>query len=139
LLVDKPELIPKTDFCDYTKFINDTFQSKKEQILSQTITQFPSEKRRDLLSSIRAPDMLSPVKIVRGRNQSVRTEVERQMGSTFNNFSVKPQLLETKLSSDTKFMNLSSGFKQVMLKDKVDMKMVIPVTGYAGHRRGQQS
>jgi hypothetical protein len=37
-------------------------------------------------------------------------------------------------------MGLSDGFKAVLLKqDKLDKKMVIPISGYGGHRRGELS
>jgi len=34
---------------------------------------------------------------------------------------------------------LSDGFKKVFAKDKADEKMIIPITGYGGHRRGDRS
>jgi len=35
--IDKPSLIPKKDYHDYSKFINDTFAEEKEQILNKTV------------------------------------------------------------------------------------------------------
>jgi len=49
---------------------------------------------------------------------------------------VKPQLLENKVTASQNFMTLSSGFQKAFLNDKADVKMVIPVVGYGGHRRG---
>lgn len=34
---------------------------------------------------------------------------------------------------------MSDGFKKIFTKDKKDQKMVIPITGYGGHRRGDRS
>jgi len=34
---------------------------------------------------------------------------------------------------------LSDGFKKVFAKDKADEKMIIPISGYGGHRRGDRS
>jgi len=36
-------------------------------------------------------------------------------------------------------MGLSDGFKKLMASDKKDQKMVIPIAGYGGHRRGDYS
>jgi len=67
------------------------------------------------------------------------TEAERKMGSTFTAFNIKPYILETKLSSTTDFMKMSDGFKRALMQDKTDSKMVIPISGYSGHRRGDKS
>jgi len=37
------------------------------------------------------------------------------------------------------FAGLSDGFKKIFASDKKDQKMVIPVVGYGGHRRGDRS
>ena len=37
-IVDKPQLQPRKDYDDYTKFINDTYAEEKEHMLSQTVT-----------------------------------------------------------------------------------------------------
>jgi hypothetical protein len=34
---------------------------------------------------------------------------------------------------------LSDGFKKIFSDDKKDCKMAIPVSGYAGHKRGDRS
>jgi hypothetical protein len=34
---------------------------------------------------------------------------------------------------------MSDGFKQIFANDKKDQKMVIPIVGYGGHRRGDRS
>ena len=61
------------------------------------------------------------------------------MGSTFVEFDVKPKLLESKISQREDFFNLSDGFKKIFAKDREDVKMVIPIAGYGGHRRGDKS
>jgi hypothetical protein len=35
--IDKPQMIPKKDYIDYSRFINDTFAEEKEQILNKTM------------------------------------------------------------------------------------------------------
>lgn len=52
---------------------------------------------------------------------------------------IKPKVLESKVSSQEKFFNLSGGFQQVFSNDTKDQKMVVPVVGYGGHRRGESS
>lgn len=82
-------------------------------------------------------------KRIKGRNFSVSgpmSETEKRMGQTLQEFDVKPKLLESKLRSNTDFFNLSDGFKKVFAQaDKTDQKLIIPIAGYGGHRRGDRS
>ena len=48
-------------------------------------------------------------------------------------------MLETRATRNRDFYTLSDGFKKVFADDKEDQKMVIPVVGYGGHRRGDRS
>ena len=60
--------------------------------------------------------------------------------NSFGNTTVmKPKLLEGGVSNKKEFFNLSDGFKRVFAQDKKDQKMVIPIVGYGGHRRGDRS
>ena len=52
---------------------------------------------------------------------------------------IKPKLLESKVSDVPDFYRLSDGFKRIFANDKKDEKMVIPIVGYGGHRRGDRS
>lgn len=52
---------------------------------------------------------------------------------------IKPKLLESKVSENQKFFGLSDGFKKIFANDKIDKKMIIPISGYGGHRRGDRS
>ena len=52
---------------------------------------------------------------------------------------IKPRLLEGNLAQNMEFAGLSDGFKKIFASDKKDQKMVIPVVGYGGHRRGDRS
>ena len=58
-------------------------------------------------------------------------------GSQIND--IKPKLLETRIAESNEFFRLSDGFKQIFANDKKDKKIVIPVCGYGGHRRGDRS
>lgn len=61
------------------------------------------------------------------------------MGTTFVDFEVKPKILESKICGRDEFFNLSDGFKRSLAADTQDVKMVIPIAGYGGHRRGDRS
>lgn len=37
------------------------------------------------------------------------------------------------------FFNMSDGFKKIFPGDPQDKKMVLPIAGYGGHRRGDRS
>lgn len=65
--------------------------------------------------------------------------VEKQLNSGFTGIDVKPKILESKISAREDFASLSNGFKRVFAEDKSDMKMVMPISGYGGHRRGDRS
>lgn len=38
-LVDDPDSVPKRDYNDYTKFINDTYLNEKEKLMNQTFSE----------------------------------------------------------------------------------------------------
>ena len=52
---------------------------------------------------------------------------------------IKPKLLEMKVAENENFFKLSDGFKKIFANDKKDQKLVVPVVGYGGHRRGDRS
>jgi hypothetical protein len=52
---------------------------------------------------------------------------------------IKPMLLESSLDSNEAFFKLSARMQSIFLNDKQDTKMVLPTSGYAGHRRGVNS
>jgi hypothetical protein len=52
---------------------------------------------------------------------------------------IKPKLLESRVAEDTNFFRVSDGFKKIFANDKKDSRMVIPICGYGGHRRGDRS
>ncbi len=58
---------------------------------------------------------------------------------SFNFTHVRPRLIEQGLHDNPTFLGLSDGFKRLFSADRSDRKMVIPVSGYGGHRRGDRS
>lgn len=125
LSVDDKKMIPTKDFDDYTVFVNERQRDKKEHVVNQTrsLSSAPVGKRFD---SIKASETNS-----RFRNTTA---------DGFNtDVKIKPALLESRVSEKQDFFNLSDGFKKCFGSEKVDRKMVIPVCGYGGHRRGERS
>jgi hypothetical protein len=67
---------------------------------------------------------------------------QRTYSVDLNNFGstqLKPRMLETRATRNGDFYTLGEGFKKVFANDKEDQKMVVPVVGYGGHRRGDRS
>lgn len=61
-----------------------------------------------------------------------------ELASTNRINDIKPKLLESGVTQSDKFFGLSDGFKKIFANDKKDEKMIIPICGYAGHRRGDR-
>ncbi len=51
---------------------------------------------------------------------------------------VKPRLLESGVTEDKNFMKLSDGFRRIFSNEKEDKKIILPIAGYGGHRRGDR-
>jgi hypothetical protein len=66
-------------------------------------------------------------------NEQLQTLLNPQ---SINDF--KPKLLESKVVESDNFFRMSDGFKKIFANDKKDQKMVIPIVGYGGHRRGDR-
>lgn len=52
---------------------------------------------------------------------------------------IKPILIETALGTNENFWKLSNRFKEAVADDHADRRMVLPISGYQGHRRGDRS
>ena len=52
---------------------------------------------------------------------------------------IKPALMEKRFVEHDNFAQLSNSFKQIFGNDASDRKLVVPVSGYGGHRRGDKS
>ena len=139
---------PRKDYDDYTKFINDTYTEEKIHMLNKTVSiDVHRGQGANPASSLRTYNEFTEKpsserftkKHFRSLSLKPQTETERKMGSTFTDFNVKPKILESKISQREDFFNLSDGFKKIFSKDQKDVKMVIPIAGYGGHRRGDRS
>ena len=73
-------------------------------------------------------------------NKSKRgMSMDQQFSGSMATTAVKPRILESRVSEKPDFYNLSDGFKRIFADDKKDMKIIVPVVGYGGHRRGDRS
>lgn len=156
-LVEKPFMQPHKDYDDYTKFINDTYSDKKTELLNQTFklrrksevsqkynplesmrtySEF-ADKEREFSRTTQGFYKAKTAK--KGLAKEYVSETERAMGITFADFNVKPRILESNLAKRDDFFNLSDGFKKIFAADKKDKKLVLPIAGYGGHRRGDRS
>lgn len=132
--IDQPSMIPKKDYLDYSRFINDTFAEEKEEILNKTVENFDLSghkptKQYNPLSTLRTysenPNgQFMTKRKHRAKNLSMvgqpLTDVEKKLGSTMNDFDVKPKILEGKIGSRNEFMGLSDGFKKIFASDNKD-------------------
>ena len=71
----------------------------------------------------------------------MKNQMRRSMLDGFNSpiNDIKPRLLESKVSEQKDFFKLSDGFQKIFANDTKDRKLVIPIAGYGGHRRGDRS
>ena len=73
------------------------------------------------------------------KTQKRGMSIDNTFTGSLTTTSVKPRILESKVSETSDFYNLSDGFKKIFADDRKDRKVVIPVVGYGGHRRGDRS
>ena len=121
MIVDKPFLRPRRDYDEYTKFINDTFTSEKESLVTGTVDHmnktggFESAKTNplDTLKTFTEKDLSLLNRHHRNNSAFAGNEVEARLGSSIADFNVKPKLLESKISTRQDFAMLSDGFKKI--------------------------
>lgn len=78
------------------------------------------------------------IKSLRGQLQGQNTALSRQ-SNDFTTARVKPVLFEKSTAKAKDYFGLSDGFKKMFSKDKKDQKMILPISGYGGHTRGDRS
>lgn len=108
---DKPYMEPRKDYDDYSRFINDTYVEEKTEMLNQTCNF--AEKRKSYaptklnpLSSLRTYSDLEqrPLSMLNKGSMTTKNSkvsmnpLERKIGATFNDFDVRPKILESKIS-----------------------------------------
>jgi hypothetical protein len=114
-----------TDFLSKTQHLNlSSLSSAKTALSSGAQTRFGS-----------STDLLSQTQVLKKeRPFSAATTVK-----SFDFKHVKPRLIESGMHESPVYAKLSEGFKRLFSADGRDRKMVIPISGYGGHRRGDKS
>lgn len=147
---------PRKDYEDYLRFVNDTYSEEmlafvksqnkdgddKSEKLSSSI---PPLKTASNFGSRNASFSHSGVvnkgyaTSKHGRTQSMVEGGQSKFGGTMTGFGVHRgnDLLDEKTREQ--FFNMSDGFRKIFPSDPADRKMVIPISGYGGHRRGDRS
>ena len=144
---------PRKDYDDYSRFINDTYVEEKTEMLNHTLDLHERRKSttqrnfNPFLELTTFSDLEQrPMTMVNSRRggstkhaNGYKNPFSRKEGQDFNNLDVRPKILESKLCQREDFFNLSDGFKKIFTNDRKDQKMVLPIAGYGGHRRGDRS
>jgi len=143
-------MIPARDYNDFTKFVNENQTEGKQSILTQTMRQSHDFRTRneglpkhrgndDYMSHKEASTLMTKTDNAFFKSDAGRNRTYSVDGRNLNLTQVKPKMLETSAVRKSEFFTLSEGFKSVFANDKIDQKMVVPVVGYGGHRRGDRS
>jgi len=137
--VEKPEFIPQKDYSDFAKFVNDQNFDRKAAMLNRTTKNHSSALVEEHQPKSMMQNSNGFFASGKPRTLSVDYKHQTKPGTSVAKTTVKPKVLESKVSTQDRFYNLTDGFKRVFADDKKDQKMVIPVCGYGGHRRGDHS
>lgn len=133
-------MIPQADYNDFSKFINDQHHERKSTLLQRTVRNSAAPSDTEQLQKTLGTKVNNFFGQSKGRTMSVDgKKTASELTKSFTSTTVKPKLLESKISTSDKFATLSDGFKRVFADDKKDQRLVIPICGYGGHRRGDHS
>ena len=120
----------KKDYQDYATSINHEKFVSKNKILNEA-----------------APNTVNTICSKTSTNffKNVGMRTKRPMSITespdidVKNSTIKPKLLESKILNQQQFFNMSDGFQKVFTNDNKDSNLIIPISGYKGHKRGDKS
>ena len=128
--LDTPQLLKKKDYQDYATSLNHEKYNQKNKILTTS-----DVKTMNTICSNTGTNFFSP------SNARTRRSVVEKQSHDFDmrTTTIKPKLLESKVLNQQNFFNMSDGFKQIFANDRKDEDLVIPITGYKGHKRGDKS
>lgn len=141
---DNKESVPRKDYDDFSKYINEAHQSRKELLTGgiEVAAQTARPSRTTMKHHPPTLDILAS----KTTSQNFFKTTKRGFSIDHGGFSgsqtttsVKPRILESKVAENKDFYNLSDGFKRIFADDKKDRKLIVPVVGYGGHRRGDRS
>lgn len=114
----------------------------RKSIFERTIQTAALSSRREHLTKEVVGSAIEPIVAITTENrlassyQRGRISLKSGYGSVE---MIKPALIEKRFVETDNFAQLSNSFKQIFGNDVVDRKMVVPVSGYGGHRRGDKS
>lgn len=131
--IEKPDIQPRRDFNDYTKYVNEDMASRRENVMAQTGNQFNNVQLQETLRTTKGSQTFRPGTAPIGAKSFSKT----QSVAVIRDY--QPKLLESKVSEKNDFFKLSDGFKKVFTKTPKEAKFVVPVAGYGGHLRGERS
>lgn len=105
-------MIPQKDYNDFAKFVNDNNAEKKSNLLQRTLRNGGSacEQKTHKTLITQTGGFFSS-----GKPRTFSVDV-KDLAKT----QVKPKLLESKISTNEKFFNLTDSFKEVFANDKKD-------------------
>lgn len=129
--LDSPGLQVPKDYQDYATSINREKFNEKNKILSTS--------RPDTVGNIcskTASNFFDKTQAMRTKRLSTATASH---DLDIKTSTIKPKLLESKVLNQKNFFSMSDGFQRVFANDQKDVKMVIPIAGYKGHKRGDKS
>lgn len=144
--VNDKEMIPRKDYVDYSRYINEQ-QTSRRELLSGGIA-MATQSARLTQSRTTMKSHKPQLDVLHTKTPSGNFFKTKTRGLSFDSAAlsgsrtttqVKPRILESKVSEHIDFYNLSDGFKQIFANDKKDRKVIIPIVGYGGHRRGDRS
>lgn len=123
-------MLEKKDYQDYAASLNHEKFNQKNQILHNAspdaINSICSRTTSNFYSNS-AMRTKRPHSIVNSPSIDIKTS------------TIKPKLLESKILNQQQFFNMSDGFQKVFANDSKDSNLVIPISGYKGHKRGDKS
>ena len=148
---EKEHILPSANATPtHANGIQSQLDSYKTQNLSEALNSLRKQtsKNSQVFSSVRnGPNFRTVASTPKNRKMTTSDEFQadtvlaRQPASSINfkNFEVKPRLLESKITEDENFMRITDGFRRVFSNDREDQRLVLPISGYGGHRRGDRS
>lgn len=128
--LENPGIIVKKDYQDYANSINHEKFNQKNKILTSS-----TPKTINTICSNTGTNFFNRTGPMRSHKHSAAPSQDFDVKGT----TIKPQLLENQVFNKKEFFSLSDGFQRVFANDKKDTNLVIPISGYKGHKRGDKS
>ncbi len=137
-----PTLQPRKDYDDYLRFVKDLVPKDAQESIDSTEElpkppKTPAPAMTRTMSTISPPTMEKPT-FAAPKNRTMSNFRPGREMRTLNPFSTaKKSLMEAKLEQHS-YKN-SVEYSKIFPSENEVRSMVIPIAGYAGHRRGDRS